>query len=53
MSPSNCWVEHTTDLIEAVPLFIYERTIVINEGGIDKTTTIFEVDYSCLNLQYS
>ncbi|KAN0032953.1 hypothetical protein ACTFIV_006895 [Dictyostelium citrinum] len=41
MSPSNCWVEHTTDLIEAVPLFIYERTHITDDG---KSETVFEVD---------
>ena len=40
MSPSYEWIAEATDLIEAVPLFIYERTIVIN----DKPTTVFEVD---------
>ncbi|EGC35733.1 hypothetical protein DICPUDRAFT_47540 [Dictyostelium purpureum] len=46
MSPSNCWVEHCTDLIEAVPLFIYERTHVID----GKSTTVFEVDQEGLEL---
>ncbi|GAM28533.1 hypothetical protein SAMD00019534_117090 [Acytostelium subglobosum LB1] len=40
MSPSNDWVEQATDIIEAIPLFIYERTI--EEDG--KHTTVFEVD---------
>ena len=40
MSPSYEWIAEATDLIEAVPLFIYERTVIIN----DKPTTVFEVD---------
>jgi hypothetical protein len=40
MSPSYEWISEATDLIEAVPLFIYERTIIVN----DKPTTVFEVD---------
>ncbi|MBI1953260.1 MAG: NTP transferase domain-containing protein [Candidatus Omnitrophica bacterium] len=40
MSPSNAWVGEATDVIEAAPLFIYERTIEV-EG---KTVTVFEVD---------
>jgi len=40
MSPSTDWVVHATDIIEAVPLFIYERTLEID----GKISTIFEVD---------
>ena len=40
MSPSYEWISEATDIIEAVPLFIFERTI-INDG---KPITIFEVD---------
>ncbi|KAF2076817.1 hypothetical protein CYY_001894 [Polysphondylium violaceum] len=40
MSPSTDWVVHATDIIEAVPLFIYERTLEID----GKVSTIFEVD---------
>eukprot|EP01133_Synstelium_polycarpum_P013849 gene13849-16329_t len=40
MSPSSSWVQHATDVIEAVPLFIYERTIEVD----GQHTTVFEVD---------
>jgi hypothetical protein len=40
MSPSYEWIAEATDLIEAVPLFIFERTVIVN----DKQTTVFEVD---------
>ena len=40
MSPSYEWIAEATDLIEAVPLFIYERTVIVN----DKPSTVFEVD---------
>eukprot|EP01132_Coremiostelium_polycephalum_P009325 gene9325-11432_t len=40
MSPSNHWVIEATDIIEAVPLFIYERTLEVD----GKITTVFEVD---------
>jgi len=40
MSPSYEWIAEATDLIEAVPLFIYERTVITNE----KPMTVFEVD---------
>ncbi|MBI3615282.1 MAG: hypothetical protein HY211_02075 [Candidatus Omnitrophica bacterium] len=40
MSPSYDWVAEATDIIEAAPLFIYERTIEVDEH----TVTVFEVD---------
>ena len=46
MSPSYEWIVDATDLIEAVPLFIYERTLV-SEG---KAVTVFEVDQEGLEL---
>ncbi|EFA85107.1 hypothetical protein PPL_02104 [Heterostelium album PN500] len=40
MSPANEWVEQATDIIEAIPLFIYERLIEVD----GQSTTVFEVD---------
>ncbi len=40
MSPSYDWVAEATDIIEAAPLFIYERTIEVD----GKHVTVFEVD---------
>ncbi|MCM8812158.1 MAG: hypothetical protein NC910_03795 [Candidatus Omnitrophica bacterium] len=40
MSPSYEWVAEATDIIEAAPLFIYERTIEMD----GKHVTVFEVD---------
>ncbi len=40
MSPSYEWIAEATDLVEAVPLFIYERIVMID----GKPTTVFEVD---------
>jgi|GEM_PF-749725 len=40
MSPSYDWVAEATDLIEAIPLYISERTITVD----GHTLTVFEVD---------
>ena len=47
MSPSYEWISQATDLIEAVPLFIYERTVILNE----KPITLFEVDQEGLGIK--
>jgi hypothetical protein len=39
VSPSYDWVVEATDIIEAVPLFIYERTLEIDGQHV----TVFEV----------
>lgn len=44
MSPDYSWVAEVTDLIEAAPLFIHERTIEV-DGQI---VTVFEVDQEAL-----
>eukprot|EP01113_Clastostelium_recurvatum_P014240 TRINITY_DN1772_c0_g1_i1.p1 TRINITY_DN1772_c0_g1~~TRINITY_DN1772_c0_g1_i1.p1 ORF type:complete len:2798 (+),score=717.51 TRINITY_DN1772_c0_g1_i1:242-8635(+) len=41
MTPSPEWIVEATDIIEAVPLFIYERTLVDESGH---PVTVFEVD---------
>ncbi len=43
-SPDYEWVAHVTDLIEAAPLFIYERVIEVD----GKHVTVFEVDQEAL-----
>lgn len=46
ISPTLDWVAEATDVIEAAPLFIYERTVELEDG---KTVTVFEVDQEGLD----
>ncbi|RMZ94073.1 hypothetical protein BpHYR1_050310, partial [Brachionus plicatilis] len=46
MSPCYDWISEATDLIEAVPLFIYERIVLVD----NKPETVFEVDQEGLEL---
>ena len=46
MSPCYDWIAEASDLIEAVPLFIYERVVLVD----NRPETIFEVDQEGLEL---